>query len=431
MPEDEQEVVAIYQDSIPTDSQGQINWQILKHPLGELRRKSFSGTHITTYEGVLPPAEGGANNFAFFIHPLDEGDFKHYLFSNPNDPLATDEKIKSLIKWSRMLPPKVMGVVELTSGSKKCYGALICLFFLPDRFKDKEYQGYILDKQLEAFRLAQQSLGAGYVGLGAYNSINPRNIVLLKNQAGLPFCSGNSLTTDSTCGSVMIGSEIFQIDKKSARIAIVGAYGNIGQYLSNKLIKEFQHGFLIGPDYYKLIELQDQLTQNYINNTTVIPADRAQNALHMADFVVIAVSKKSRDQVIDVASLRPGTIVYDASVPQALSKEQIHSRNDVLFLSSGIYLFPGQLFDCQNILRMGDNKEGFACLAETSVRALAGQTKTAGVGDIKPEDVIEIHRLAEEFGFIPSGLRVMDHIPHKITPAEIETFKSFLNGRRP
>lgn len=429
MPEDEQKVVAIYQDSIPTDSQGQINWQILEHSLGQLERKCYPGTRITEYKGALPPAQGGAVNFAFFIHPLDKSDFKRFLFSDPNDPLATDEKIRSLIKWSRVLPPKVMGMVELSSGSKRCYGALICLFFLPDKFKDKDFQRYILEKQLEAFILAEESLKAGYVGLGAYNSINPRNIVQLKNQAHLPFTSGNSLTVDGTCESTRISSEIFQIDKSTANIAIVGAYGNIGQYLSNKLIKEFQHGFLIGPDYCKLIGLQNQLIQNNINNTTVVPVDCAKDILHMADFVVIAVSKRNGNHVIDVTCLKAGTIVLDASVPQVLTIEQILSRPDVLFLSSGIYLFPGNLFDCQDILRMGDKQEGFACLGETGARALGGQIDTV-VGDIKPNEVDDIHHLAENLGFVPSGLRVMGDIPHKITAEEIENFKIFLNGRR-
>ncbi|MEZ5421234.1 MAG: hypothetical protein R2708_28375, partial [Vicinamibacterales bacterium] len=121
---------------------------------------------------------------------------------------------------------------------------------------------------------------------------------------------------------------------------------------------------------------------------------------------------------IDAGSLRPGAIVIDAARPQNVSAEAA-ARPDVFVVEGGLVELPQPVHFGPNVLgfRPGVN---LACLAETMILALEGETADYSIGQtIALAEAQRIDAMARRHGFRLA--------PHHWSTAEIpaSTLASF------
>ena len=144
---------------------------------------------------------------------------------------------------------------------------------------------------------------------------------------------GDSYTAVVTCQAVLKGLRFFQKKPTDQIIAIVGAYGIIGEAVSKILVPQFQHAILIGRRKEKFKELEKSIDGDF--ETTV------ELKTKEADVIVTATSHP--EALLQQEHLGRGAIVVDVSQPVNLSYEVCQQRPDIHRIDGGLVDFPVEL----------------------------------------------------------------------------------------
>jgi fatty aldehyde-generating acyl-ACP reductase len=257
-------------------------------------------------------------------------------------------------------PPQLVERIEVTGQTgKTIQGAYIDSVFVPEmlrRFKTAKR------KVLKAMELAQKN-GIDITALGGFTSIIFEDMNLLREERVSAvqldwqrFTTGNTHTAWVICQQVESSAPRLGIDLARARVAVVGASGDIGsavcRWLQRRGVGEL---LLVARRPQPLIDLQQSLGEG-----TIMALDEA---LPQAD-VVVWVASLPQSLQIDTASLRRPCLMIDGGYPKNLDSKA--AAPGVHVLKGGIVEFwqdiGWQMMEVAEMAR--PQRQMFACFAE-------------------------------------------------------------------
>ncbi|WP_320674337.1 long-chain acyl-[acyl-carrier-protein] reductase [Prochlorococcus sp. MIT 1341] len=258
-------------------------------------------------------------------------------------------------------PPQLVEHVEVESAvGKKITGAYIDSCFVPEmlsRFKTARR------KVLNAMELAQKK-GIDISALGGFTSIIFENFNLLQHQHVRStmldwkrFTTGNTHTAWVICRQLEINGPLLGIDLANARVAVVGATGDIGsavcRWLANRTgVKELS---LVARQKEPLMKLRSELHGGEIESL--------EEALPKAD-AVVWVASLPKTLEIDSKSLKSPCLMIDGGYPKNLGVK--FSGSGVHILNGGIVEFFKDIgWSMMELAEMDKpQRQMFACFAE-------------------------------------------------------------------
>ncbi len=243
---------------------------------------------------------------------------------------------------------------------------------------------------LDCALFAQDELGVDVIGLGAL--IPPRT------GAGKWIAEHEKVRTSVTHGdhyTVAISVEgierlmdLRQFNLKRDTIAVVGAYGLIGEALCRILARKMRCLILVGTNVKKLEKLKER-----VGDGAQIGISTDLMSIRQANFIVTATNHTG--SLIGPEHVKHGAIIYDIAQPMNASPALLKARPDLTRVDGAYASINGIKLG----FRMGPPKGStFACLAETIMQALAGNTEHH-VGAIDLGHVKKTETWAEEYGF--------------------------------
>ena len=266
-------------------------------------------------------------------------------------------------------PPQLVEHLQVTSATGKTIeGAYIDSCFVPEmlsRFKTARR------KVLSAMELAQKN-GIDITALGGFTSIIFENFNLLKEQQIRSttlewerFTTGNTHTAWVICRQVETNAPKLGIDLSQARVAVIGATGDIGsavcRWLSQRTgVKEL---LLVARQPQPLLDLQQELGGGRIV--------KLEEALPEAD-VVVWVASLPKTLSIDAASLKSPCLMIDGGYPKNLDTKA--SGDGIHVLKGGIVEFFSDItWQMMEMAEMDNPKrQMFACFAEAILLEFEG-----------------------------------------------------------
>ena len=266
-------------------------------------------------------------------------------------------------------PPQLVEHLQVTSATGKTIeGAYIDSCFVPEmlsRFKTARR------KVLSAMELAQKN-DIDITALGGFTSIIFENFNLLKEQQIRSttlewerFTTGNTHTAWVICRQVETNAPKLGIDLSQARVAVIGATGDIGsavcRWLSQRTgVKEL---LLVARQPQPLLDLQQELGGGRIL--------KLEEALPEAD-VVVWVASLPQTLSIDAASLKSPCLMIDGGYPKNLDTKA--SGDGIHVLKGGIVEFFSDItWQMMEMAEMDNPKrQMFACFAEAILLEFEG-----------------------------------------------------------
>ena len=258
-------------------------------------------------------------------------------------------------------PPQLVESFEVTSSTGKTIeGTYIDSCFVPEmlsRFKTATR------KVQNAMELAQKR-GINITALGGFTSIIFENFNLLQHQTVRSttldwqrFTTGNTHTAWVICRQVENNAPTLGIDLSKAKVAVVGATGDIGSAVCRWLQARTGVGelLLVARQQQPLLDLQQEL-----GGGRILSLDEA---LPEAD-VVVWVASMPRTLEIDQDSLKKPCLMIDGGYPKNL---------DTKVAGGGIHVLKGGIVEfCRDIgwsmMAIAEmerpQRQMFACFAE-------------------------------------------------------------------
>ena len=271
---------------------------------------------------------------------------------------------------------------EFNFNGAKGYG--ISIKFSPKQMMELP-RDKVRQKILDAALFAQNELGVGLIQLGGLaTSVTSGGVWLAEEKQYQGFVNhGDSYTSAVTCQTVFKILNMFEKKHSELVIAIIGAYGIIGEAVSKLLVPKFSHSILIGPRKEKLRELEVKLNGSF--ETTVDLKTRG------ADVIVAATNHPAA--LLNSYHLKEKAIVIDVSQPPNISSEICQQRPDVFRVDGGYVDFPTSY----SIPFMPSGKI-FACIVEIIMQVMENERQNH-VGSIDLEHLYKTRKWAGKYGF--------------------------------
>jgi predicted amino acid dehydrogenase len=201
---------------------------------------------------------------------------------------------------------------------------------------------------------------------------------------------GDSYTSSVTCQAVKKSLNLFGKDSKNLTLAIVGAYGIIGEAVSKILVSSFKDTILIGRRQEKLFELEKKIKGNFSVTTN----------LETKNSDVIVTATNHPEALLKSEHLKKGAIIIDVSQPSNVSYNLCQERKDIKRVDGGFVDLPKD-FDFQ--LPVIPKGKIFCCVAEAIMQALE-EERNNHVGAIDLDYLKKTEKWADKYGFILSVL---------------------------
>ncbi len=243
---------------------------------------------------------------------------------------------------------------------------------------------------LDAAVFLQDEFDVDIIQLGALTtSVTDGGVWVTEQSAFRGFVNhGDSYTAAVTCQATLKALQFFDRKPSQQVVAIVGAYGVIGEAVSKLLVPEFRHAILIGRRKEKFKNLEENLAGDF--ETTV------ELKTKYADVIVTATSHP--DALLQPSHLSRDAIVVDVSQPPNLSVSVCQQRPDVHRIDGGIVDFPVPIV----IPGMPPGKN-FACIAEVIMQAIENEQRNH-VGSIDMDHLRMTEQWAQKYGFLLNEL---------------------------
>ena len=301
-------------------------------------------------------------------------------------------------------PPQLVEHVEVVCPEgKSIEGAYIDSCFVPEmlsRFKTARR------KVLNAMELAQKK-GINITALGGFTSIIFENFNLLQHQhirntmlEWNRFTTGNTHTAWVICRQLEINAPSIGIDLKKAKVAVVGATGDIGSAICRWLSARTGVGelLLVARQQQPLLELKSSLGGGRILGL--------EEALPEAD-AVIWVASMPKTLEIDSSKLKSPCLMIDGGYPKNLGTKL--SGSGVHILKGGIVEFFTDIG--WNMMQLAEmdipKRQMFACFAEAMLLEFENchTNFSWGRNNITLEKMDFIGKASERHGFSAVGLK--------------------------
>jgi predicted amino acid dehydrogenase len=177
--------------------------------------------------------------------------------------------------------------------------------------------------------------------------------------------------------------KLFQKNPSDQVLAIIGAYGVIGEAVSKILVPQFQHSILIGRRQEKFKKLEENTKGDF--ETTV------ELKTKEADIIVTATSHPTA--LLRPEDLKKNVIVIDVSQPPNLSSMICKQRPDIFRIDGGLVDFPIKII----IPGMPAGKN-FACITEVIMQAMEKERENH-VGSIDFNHLRKTEKWAKKYGY--------------------------------
>jgi fatty aldehyde-generating acyl-ACP reductase len=243
---------------------------------------------------------------------------------------------------------------------------------------------------LDAALFVQQKYDVDVIQLGALTtSVTDGGVWMTQQKQYQGFVNhGDSYTAAVTCQTVLQAMQFFQKKPSDQVIAIVGAYGVIGEAVSKILVPQFRHAILIGRRLEKFRELEENLGGDFESTIEMKTKE--------ADVIVTATSHP--DALLRPEQLGKDAIAVDVSQPPNLSYQVCQQRPDVHRIDGGLVDFPVPIV----IPGMPPGKN-FACIAEVIMQAMEDE-RNNHVGSIDLLYLRTTEQWAKKYGFVLNEL---------------------------
>ena len=261
---------------------------------------------------------------------------------------------------------------------------------------------WIMQKLESAVALARDR-GNQVVGFGGYTSIISANCRRVRT-GGIGVTTGNSLTTGMGILAVRQAAAELGIDMAGARLAVVGATGNIAS----------TYATMIAPSVRELVLVVRSVTSPKIR--PLLARLRAV-APQVQVSVVEDIAAISRCQLIVAASNVPEPLIYprhladgpvaicDISLPNDVSDQVRRDRPDVLVIRGGIVRLPSNDDFAIGGIAL-PRGHALACMSETLLMGLEGVRSNGSVGPVTEDGVRRTLAWAEKHGFQLADIRL-------------------------
>lgn len=266
-------------------------------------------------------------------------------------------------------------------------GYVVALNLLPKQVMSSA-KDEIRKKILEAALFAQNELGVEIIQLGALTTSvtnGARWLTEQKEYTGY-VTHGDSYTAAVTSQAVLKALGLFDKDPEKLNLAIIGAYGIIGEAVSKILVPQFKHTMLIGRRKEKLEELKSKLKGSF--ETTV--------DLRTKDSDVIVTATSHPTALLNSEHLKGNAIVVDVSQPPNLTYGVCKKRTDVMRIDGGFVDFP---YDYPIPIPGMPRGKNFACIAEVIMQAMENEQENH-VGSIDIKHLKKTEKWAEKYGYV-------------------------------
>jgi len=238
---------------------------------------------------------------------------------------------------------------------------------------------------LDAALFLQNELGVDVIQLGALTtSVTDGGVWVVKQRKYRGYVNhGDSYTAAVTCQATLKALTLFQKNPSDQVLAIIGAYGVIGEAVSKILVPQFRHAILIGRRQEKFKKLEENVEGDF--ETTV------ELKTNEADIIVTATSHPTA--LLQSEHLKKNAIVVDVSQPPNLSSVICKQRSDVCRIDGGLVDFPIKI-----IIPGMPKGKNFACFVEVIMQALENERENH-VGSINLTHLRKTEKWAEKYGF--------------------------------
>jgi len=238
---------------------------------------------------------------------------------------------------------------------------------------------------LDSSVLLQDEFGVDLIQLGALTtSVTSGGEWVIQQNEYTGFVNhGDSYTAAVTCQATLKALKLFQKNPSNQVLAIIGAYGIIGEVVSKILVPQFQHSILIGRRQDKFKKLEENVKGDF--ETTV------ELKTKEADIIVTATSHPTA--LLRSEHLKKNVIVIDVSQPPNLASIICKQRPDVCRIDGGLVDFPIKII----IPGMPVGKN-FACISEVIMQAMENERENH-VGSIDFNHLRKTETWAKKYGY--------------------------------
>jgi acetylornithine/succinyldiaminopimelate/putrescine aminotransferase/predicted amino acid dehydrogenase len=392
-------------------------WDLLAEALG-----AFEPRPPVASEPVrLPPPAARATNprcWAFLSHYTRPEDVRT---TEPSFHSRSDEELACFRDLAAELPfgvtVKVPRLVSATGEAAE--GFILSTGLLPEQML-KLGRKRVEAEIVRGVELAH-ALGASVVGLGGFTTPYSRRGESVVGRGPI-ITTGSALTAAMAFAATQRVLTRRGLALEELEVAVVGARGSVGALCAQLLARARPRRlWLIGNPVAGVAALKPLAARLGCDPQRLELSTDLRRLEHCC--VVLSATGAARPVLHD-APLKSGTLICDVARP-ADTSPRLRARRDLTIIDGGLVALP----DAQAQFGAG-SLQGLpcgvqlACLAETMLLALAGETRDRGIGaEVALEQVDEVLALAQHHGFRLSEppLDANDAAPETEPAAQLST----------
>ncbi len=290
--------------------------------------------------------------------------------------------------------------IYVSLAGKEAIGYLLGIMWTPQEMiaalGDEDKILALREVILKAIFYAHFILDVDVVQLGALTtSVTSGGLALLAEKHKEIYLNhGDSFTAAIVCQTVKKIAEKKGIDLKHSRIAIVGAYGIIGEAVSQIIASLANRVIFIGRKVENLIGLSAKL----VSQDDVEKKDKdfvfTTNLGETANADIIITATNHPTALLTSNNLKENAIVVDVSQPVNVSPKLCRERPDITRIDGGFVNNPLGF----SFIPILPKEIIYACIAEVIMQALE-EDKRDHVGSIDLDFLRETEKWAEKYGF--------------------------------
>ncbi len=414
------------------------------------QRRSFSKPDVTH------ASEDGTANVGFLMHLIDEETLK---LNDPSLQVVPNSTLRELLALMEDIAvPVRIGSKVISSEHNKVRINFIGLPITATRIIDlmrQNDQSNLVRLCNDGVSLAKKECNCDTVGLGQYTSIVTNNGKLI-HHPNVAVTTGNSFTVGIGFKAILDGLSTSRMAGVS--VGLVGANGNISSTYVSLLLPYCSKLILVGRDHkHSMAKIERSVKQilfKYVKRLMVAPPSTTihedsiaykianseylqksmpegnitspsavynqlrnelgeewpievttdLNKLRECEATIVATS--SPNPFLNSAYFRPGSLVYDISVPTNCTEELIDNP-EVTVMMGGIVQLPNNEKLPVKGLSLARG-EAFACIAETLLLGLEGVRTNFSLGALTDHQVHLILQIAERHNFSLKKPKVLE-----------------------
>jgi acetylornithine/succinyldiaminopimelate/putrescine aminotransferase/predicted amino acid dehydrogenase len=324
----------------------------------------------------------------------------HAALWDPSLAVFNERELETLMaRPSRVLGPALFEQVNVRSAAGNTvhlnyYGLDVTPVQIMDAMRSRDV-GWIHENIEEAVRMARDE-GCQVVGLGGYTSIVTGNCQRIRVD-GIGLTSGNALTVGVGLTVLRKAAGERGIGLGEARVAIVGATGNIGATYASMIAPEAASVLLVARELAspRLAQVIEEIRAN-APGARIEVTDRMER---LRECRLIICASNSPTPLVYTKHLAEGPVILcDIAVPGDVAPEVTQERSDVLLLEGGAVELPGNPDFSIAGLPLPPGRT-YACVAETLLMGLEGERGHGTYGRVTTAGVRKTLEAAQKHGF--------------------------------